>query len=223
MSRLVDSLRIIWRQGYVGKVVLLILAGLLLTCPCTLLIAVLPSPRPTPSSVALGRATATSPAPVPTSTAPPTHTTVPASTRTNIPTPSAIPSREERIRAAVEKALGTSNRRVQRVQQVAVDGSIVTVHWAIDDNFTEGLIKLGANFDIKDVLQDLFTRDLGITRVIMLGSFSMVDVYGNVIEDVVIRYEMSAATAAKVNWEEVDPHNLYRIADAAQIHPFFRW
>ena len=124
--------------------------------------------------------------------------------------------------ALVRDALGIGNRDVDRVTKVelALD-DWVTVEWAINDQFTEGLIKTSAKMDVTDVAQALCEANFcnGLT---MHGSFSMVDVYGNTSEDVVVKVVLRPETLAKINWENFDYHDIYTIADAVDLHPAFQ-
>jgi len=162
----------------------------------------------------------------PTPTPEPTGT-LPPPTRTRLPTftpfPSATFVREQAIRAAVERALGTGNRNVERVRSVKVSGYVVTVYWAINESLTAGLTKEFANRDIIAVLEALFTGGFGIGEVSLFGSYAMADIYGNEAEQTVISYRMGAATAAKINWTRIDPHDMYEIADEVWVDPSFQW
>lgn len=87
MSRLFSPIARIWRQGCLGKLAILFIVLLLLTCPCALFTAILPSPTPTPAVLALATATRTT-QPTRTVVPAPTETATPAPTRTPLPTPS---------------------------------------------------------------------------------------------------------------------------------------
>ncbi len=174
--------------------------------------------------VLLCRATQCSRPPAPT---PEPTGTPPPPTRTRLPTftpfPSATLVREQAVRAAVEGALGTGNRSVERVRSVMVSGYAVKVYWAINRSLTAGLTKEFANRDIIAVLEALFTGGFSIGEVSLFGSYRVVDIYGNEAEQTVIRYRMGAATAAKVNWKRVDPRDMYEIADEVWVDPLFQW
>jgi len=191
------------------------------------------TPRPSPTviptdapeaaiTLAITRTPAPTASPAPTRTPEPTSTPAPTGTNTPAPRPTATRSTQELITALLTSTLGKSNRDAQRLGPVTVSGGDVTAQWAINESLTEGYTKLGANQDIANILEQLFAFP-GVQRVTLNGTYSMVDIYGKVSEMTVIHYVMTSTTAAKVNWQNVDLHNLYRIADSVEVHPAFQW
>lgn len=116
---------------------------------------------PTPTVAAIARAasagtqapTTVPPTPGPPTTIPPTRTPAPTKIPTATPLPTATLTTRASLNAELAAALGTSNRKVARLQNVTLEGNSVTVGWAINDNVTEGMIKTSANLDLIRILK----------------------------------------------------------------------
>lgn len=180
----------------------------------------IPVPTHTPAPTATLQPTGT---PKPTATPGPTHT--PAPTDTPAPTPTVTPtlSPTDQLRLAIQTALGDGNRDVPRIQEFDFTDGTIWVVWAIDDNFTEGLVKRGAQLDIVNILKAVDSTGIDYQRVDLLGTFSMVDVYGNTSESDVISVSYSQATVQRINWDNFLTDDIYTIADdLLMLHPEFR-
>src|SRR5690606_6329094 len=82
---------------------------------------------------------------------------------TNTPRPTATLPPEEALRAAILNALGTVNRdEVETIQEFVYDESTqeVLVIWAINDNFSENMIKRGAMMDVQDIMEQVSASGL---------------------------------------------------------------
>ncbi|MCK4822419.1 hypothetical protein KA005_42035 [bacterium] len=77
----------------------------------------------------------------------------------------------------------------------------------------------GAQRDATDILEVISNSELGIEYVRLAGTFSMVDSYGNVSEDIVLKLFFSPETIEKINFENFLSDNIYNIADGKDIHP----
>ena len=229
MNRITAPLKRLWRAGCAGKLAVCAILLVLLSCPCVLVSTLSPTETPTPlpptsAPVASGPTAAASP--VATDTPHPTEVVPPTATRTRLPkpTPTATLGLQARLCTAVTKALSSGNRQsVQRLSSCSLSGNSVTIQWAINDSLTEGMTKSSANLDIINMLRTIYTGDFGVEKAVLDGTYSMVDKFGQVTEDRVIHYEMGASTAGKVNWENVNFHDMYDIADKVSVHPTFRW
>ena len=150
----------------------------------------------------------------------------PTDTNTPLPptnTPVATLNPKESLDHEIREVLGSSNRDVPRVEEVTpicVDsGCDITVKWAINDNLTSELRIYGAQRDATDILEAISNSELEIEYVRLAGTFSMVDSYGNVSEDIVLKLFFSPETIEKINFENFLPDNIYNIADGKDIHP----
>lgn len=95
--------------------------------------------------------------------------------------------------------------------------------WTINDSLTKGWIRSGAQSDIADILKAIHSTGLDYQRVDLLGTFPLVDVYGNTEETDVISVSYSRETVDRVNWNSFSADNIYTIADQVlMIHPEFR-
>jgi hypothetical protein len=173
-----------------------------------------PSPADTPTIV-----------PSPTATRAPTDTPTPIDTPTIIPSPTPTVLDAACIEGLVRDALGPGNRDVPRLTNIVVDmeTSSVAVTWAVNDNLTEGLIKDGLWLDVAEVASALTGSPYHVRYLRMLGSFSMVDVYGNTSETQVVNVAFEENTLYCANWDAIDSHNIYLIADSLYLHPAFAW
>lgn len=129
------------------------------------------------------------------------------------------------LRGNITDALGEGNREdVDRLGEVSKTDGVIVVKWAIDDNLTENMIKTGVRMDVQDILKAVKdTSDVPYKEVMVVGSFSMQDEYGNVSEDPVLRLGFSRSVISKIDFDNVDPDNLPGLADGvAFVHPEFR-
>ena len=211
-------------QSRVRKLIVLVGLLITLTCLCSRFTALIEEPLPelSPDVRQTAEALATGPTSTPAPTRPPIPTDTPAPMPSPVP-PTATPEPRAAVEALVKKTLGRSNRDVDRVGLVTLSAdNWVTVEWAINDNLTSGMIKGSTTMDIAHVARALCEASFcaGLT---MRGSFSMVDVYGNVSEDVVVQIVLQPETLTKINWATFDHRaNLYTVADTVKLHPAFQ-
>lgn len=128
------------------------------------------------------------------------------------------------LRERIGEALGDSNREgVQRVSDVSNSGGVVVVKWAINDNLTNGMIKTGAGMDVGKILKAARESGFSFKEIVVVGSFSMQDQYGNASESPVFRLGYSRSVVDKINYDAVDPKGLPGLADGVSfVHPAFQ-
>lgn len=236
-----NALKRRWQSGLVGK--LIIVVGIVFGCAiCGLAASLLPDsgrqgetgasaspPAATkvavatkpPAAKATLAPTATA---APTDTPMPTDTPAPTATAAPIATPGPTLAPEQALRAAVVAVLRDGNRDVERVRDVILldDGS-VSIGWAINDNLTKGFVLGGARGDVVDILRAVRDSGLPITEVDLAGTFSMVDIYGNTNESIVVSASYSADTLAKLNLDNILlEKTIYEAADTIRVHPEFQ-
>lgn len=134
---------------------------------------------------------------------------------------------EAKITDEIEDALGDSNRDVDRVESVAyVDGvNVPVITWAINDNVTESLTKMGAKLDLTkmlEVLQDLHDDGLKFKQAAFAGTYPLQDKLGNVSEDRVVLARYTAGTISTINFDNFIYSDVYDIATDVNIHPAFQ-
>ena len=130
----------------------------------------------------------------------------------------------ETITAIIQNELGTCNREaVEKIAGIDIVnagyGYNIDIHFAIDDNLTESFIKGGAQMDVFDTVEALYTSEHDIQWVDMYGTFSMVDKYGNASEIEVLHARLGRDTARKINWDNMTREDLFDILDFLQWHP----
>lgn len=140
------------------------------------------------------------------------------------PVPPASITTVEHLRAALEHALGESNRNVRRLQGVSVSNGIVTIEWALNDNFGTSMIRGGAEMDAAKMLRLFTLSQVPHSRVQLRGTFAKVDAFGQSSEDIVIRAAYTRDALTRINWNGFDRSNVFQppIATHTQIHPEFR-
>lgn len=155
----------------------------------------------------------------------PTDTPPPTDTPTTIPSPTPTVVGSAYVEQLVQDALGPGNRDVPRISNIVVnmETSSIAVKWAINDNLTEGLIKTGLWRDVSEVASALTGGQYHVQYLRMIGSFSMIDAYGNTSEMEVVNVAFEEDTLYRANWDAIDYHNVYLIADHLYLHPAFAW
>lgn len=191
------------------KTLLIALAGIVVLC---VIIAIVSSNTPTGNIASTKHALTSTADSIPTITITPPPTLAPTQTLE----PKAA------LESAIELVLGTSNRNVDRVREVAFDSLApgdVWVVWTINDNLTEDLLKWGIHKDAADILETIAKSGYPFDRVLLNGSFPLVDTFGNTAETVVVSLVFNKATVDKINWINFLSENIYMIADEAELHP----
>ena len=126
---------------------------------------------------------------------------------------------EERLRHEITDAVGTSNRNVQKISRLDVDGGRVSLVIAFDDNLTEGFIRGSMRQDIVAVLKAADESGYDFSEIEVAGSFPLVDKFGNSTESIVAKTSFSRGTVERINWDNFISDNLFEIADSAWLHP----
>jgi hypothetical protein len=121
---------------------------------------------------------------------------------------------------------GPQPPRVQGLRwdvQPGPDGDIVTAKFKIGENLTNGLSKDGARIDTMNILKYAQQAYPNLAEVHVDGSADMVDQYGNTKDEQVVTLTYTRATVNKINWDGLDFHNMWNIADSAEVHPAFQY
>ena len=152
-----------------------------------------------------------------------TATVEPTTPPTTAPTSAPVLSPEDALEHAITEKLGSSNREVPRVDYFNItypDGTTnILIQWALNDNLTDNLRKIGARLDAVYILEVIDNSGFENLRVHLQGTFSMVDEYGNASEKVILKLFYTQETLDKINWENFLSENIYKIADNADVHP----
>lgn len=186
-------------------------------------------------SEALGRAviqlqsvpTLTPTAPATSAATKPAAGTPVRSTPAATPTPT-VSKAPQTLKPALMTALGESNRDLERVASVTVDGDALTIQWAIDDSLSDDWLKDGIKSDVVSILQVVWKSKLPFKTIHLAGTFAMQDRFGNVTEDIVVDLTYGSDIVRQINWGDalfvaVDlPDNIYDLAEYKFIHLEFR-
>lgn len=149
----------------------------------------------------------------------------PANTPTNTPLPTATIDPQAAVKSQIVTILGTGNRDVPRIAAIEFDygePGAIFINWAIDDSFSIDWMNSAARRDATEMLKAIHNSGIDYIYVILSGSFSMVDKYGNTSEDNVFNLTFNKDTVEKINWDNFRSDNIDNIADEAFIYPEFR-
>lgn len=210
-------------QSTGGK--LLIAAGCLTLiglglCVVVLFGALLSSDTDTTDQAASTRQLAALPTATPT---PPPPTNTPTVAPSPAPTATATPATpSEQLQYLLIEVLWSSNRDLDRLSLAEVDGDIINIHFTINDNLTEQMIKGGARQEVKEMLKAINAAGLEYYLINIEGSFSLVDQFGNSSEQTVIWATYPKETVDQINWANFRSDNIYAIASTAKQHPAFQ-
>lgn len=188
----------------------LILAAVVLVFACGLL-AVLFMPEDDPAATAPEPTSEPEPAATePTATEPPAPP-APTEAPTAEPTP-ADPT--EALRASVAAALGDSNRDVEKLALLDVrpEEDSISVAWAADDHFTQGMIGSLIQSDTAAVLQAITAGDVPFQRVFLSATFP--NAGGQEVEVFNAFYTADALGDAALT-----PANAFDLAERHYLHP----
>jgi transposase len=162
-------------------------------------------------------------------TAAPATSEIAPTTARSTPTTKAKPVPvEQQVKDAVLKALGESNRNVERLPEFSAPrGEYIVLKWAINENLTEGLTKDSARLDATKILKAIKEVEAQIgnhyTGAFLKGTYLLVDKYGNESEEVVVRAGYDKATINRINFENVYFKDIFELADRGSVHPAFQY
>lgn len=155
--------------------------------------------------------------------------TIPAPTEapspTTTPEPTKILDSRAAFQVAVKSALRESNREVDRITSIEFDylkPVAILFKWTINDNLTEDMIKLGAKYDVAEILKVVSKSGIDYSAIKLLGSFQMVDKFGKSSENIVVNLTFKKETVDRIIWESFLTKNIYDVADAKVIHSEFQ-
>lgn len=141
------------------------------------------------------------------------------------PTPTATPdtrSPEQKLEAEIQKILGENLEKFIYSPESSTANSLVAVRWSLHDSFTMGMTRDSAKMKTLDVLKAVKFSELkpSVVRVSISGEY--LDQYGNPFTQEVIQADYSAATLAKINFDNMLTDNAWGIANSSEIHRDFR-
>lgn len=98
-------------------------------------------------------------------------------------------------------------------------GLNVDTRFEVADNFSKGLIKSGAQRDTVEALQAALAEHPEAQTVWVFGSFPTTDQYGNSDTGDIVQAYYTIETIEKINFDNIDPANIWAVADNAILHP----
>ena len=155
----------------------------------------------------------------------PEATEAPTEEPTDVPEPTPTLEPEAAVRQAITDALRDSNRDVERVSEISLtldEPPQIYVLWAINDNLTEEMLKGGAKLDVTNMLEAIAESGFEYDSVLVEGTFSLIDQFGNTSEDKVVRALYQRETVDRINFDRFLHDDVYAIADDTAIHTLFQ-
>ena len=152
----------------------------------------------------------------------PEHEPEPTKPKTTKPEPEPKPDPAAELKNAIKDRLGDSNRDVHRitVKAAAKAGKPINVKVAFDDNLD---VQPGPHQVPEDVVAILKVvdedADWKYSEVVVRGTFSMVDAYGDAKESQVVFARYSRKTVNRIDFDNFLSTNIWKIADARPISP----
>ena len=128
----------------------------------------------------------------------------------------------DHLRVALEDELGRSNRDLPRITEFMKAGNNLHITFTINENLTEGLIKTSAKIDVTKILKTVDSWEYDFDELVIFGSMSLVDKFGNAEEENVLKVTYRSGTVDRINWDNFLHNNVYAIADNFWLHPVMR-
>ena len=128
----------------------------------------------------------------------------------------------DHLRATIEDELGPSNRDLPRITEFMKAGNNLLITFTINENLTEALIKTSAKIDITKILKTVDSSEYDFDELVIFGSMSLVDKFGNTEEENVLKATYRSSTVDRINWDNFPHVNVYLIADNFWLHPVMR-
>lgn len=229
-----ERIRTTWRSGRRGQAIVGC-GALLLTCVvCTVIAQLTPRNQQAAapgngSQPVAARATNTARPEQPTeppratNTVGPTATPEPTETPAPTDTPATTLSPVDSLQTAILEAIGEKNNRdldkLTTLEVTQFEPPIINIWFALDDNFSSNLIRVGALMDIENMLKAIDDSGMEYESVSIIGTFALSDQFGNSSESPVIRSRFTRETVDKINWDGFSRRNLPDIADDWWEHP----
>ena len=144
-------------------------------------------------------------------------------TETPEPTPTFEP--EAAVRQAIADALRDSNRDVERISEISLtldEPPQIYVLWAINSNLNDDMTKQSAKLDVTNMLEAIAGSGFEYSSVLVEGTFSLIDQFGNTSEDKVVRALYTRETVNRINFDRFLHDDVYDIADDTTIHVLFQ-
>jgi hypothetical protein len=136
------------------------------------------------------------------------------------PTPAATVDPKIVLHERIVETLGTGNRNLPRLTKISYsdpEAGDITITWAINENVSQNSKKADAQIDATNILKVLEENKTRFIYVILIGTFSTQDEYGNAVDVQVMSLGFNKSKLDKINWEDFQPSDIYDLADVADI------
>ena len=123
------------------------------------------------------------------------------------------------LRDSIIQVLGTDNRKLPRLTKISYSDPEVgdiTITWTINDNVLQNSRKTNAQIDATNILKVLENSKTRFIYVVLIGTFSVQDKYGNATEIRAMSLGFNKSKLDKINWEDFQPSDIYDLADVAE-------
>jgi hypothetical protein len=102
------------------------------------------------------------------------------------------------------------------------DGARVAVRFDLSEQATEGLTKYAAIRDLVRIMRAADDSAVNFNSLFVVGTATLVDVYGRESRDQVLRAGYERTTLRKINWTNFVDENALTIADTIELAPPFK-
>ena len=124
------------------------------------------------------------------------------------------------LREGIDQVLGIDNRNLPRLTKFTYsfpESGDITITWTLNDNALQNSTKADAQMDATNILKVLESSKTRYIYVILIGTISMQDAYGNTAEIQALSLGFNKSKLDKVIWEDFQPSDVYDLADVAEI------
>lgn len=130
------------------------------------------------------------------------------------PTPDSVANSTETPLQKLQAAVKASD--VESGHAARSARGIYTVKFNVKDNLTQGMIRGGMAMDTFSVLQHVYASGVPFKRLAIEGTGKVQDKYGNESTAVVYRAVFTHATAARINFSNIDTTSLTLVKELAE-------
>lgn len=137
-----------------------------------------------------------------------------------IPTAAATLDPKNVLYENINQVLGTDDRQLPRLTKIsysAPEAGDITITWAINDDVLQNSTEVNAQIDAVNILKALKNNKTRFIYVILIGTISMQDKSGNVVEIQAMSLGFNKSKLDKIHWEDFQPSDIYDIADVVEI------
>jgi hypothetical protein len=120
------------------------------------------------------------------------------------------------LHESINQVLGTDAGNLPRLTKIShsvPEAGDITITWAINDDVSQNSTKVNAQIDATNILKVLENSKTRFIYVILIGTVSTQDEYGDATETQAISLGFNKSRLDRINWEDFQPSDIYDLAD----------